>query len=52
MPAMYWPSAMPSRPEAGTPLFASATESRRFLEMSSMALKWNMSESSQAPLVV
>ena len=52
MPATYWASAMPSRPLAGTPLFASATASRRFFEMSSIAFRWNMSESSHAPLVV
>ena len=52
MPATYWPSAMPSRPAPGWPDFASAYAARRFFEISSMAFRWNMSDSSQAPFVV
>ena len=47
MPAMYWPRAMPSRPSG---VFSTAP--RRDLAMISMAFRWNMSESSQAPLVM
>ena len=47
MPATYWPSAMPSKPSASP-----ATAARRDLAMISIALRWNMSVISQAPLVM
>ena len=47
MPAMYWPSAMPSRPSS-----VPATAPRSVLAMISIALRWNMSVISHAPFVV
>ena len=47
IPAMYWPSAMPSLPSG-----VLATAPRRFFEMISMAFKWNISLIAHAPLVM
>ena len=47
MPAMYWPSAMPSRPSG---VFSTAP--RRLRLMRRMASRWNMSEMAQWPLVM
>jgi len=46
-PAIYWASAMPSRP-AGV----FSTAARRFSPISRMASRWNMSVISQAALVM
>ena len=47
IPAIYWPSAISSRP-FGVP----ATASRSEREIISIAFKWNISESSHAPAVI
>ena len=47
MPAMYWPSAMPSRPS-----FLFSTASLKEAEISLIASRWNISVISHAAFVV